>query len=369
MQTIHNKLTIDVNTEKNTTVVVAKAEDSKSRYIDITLTCAGEQIIVGNSDRVVLMAEDAQTGSTVAAVDCTVSGGIVTAELDHSLLSAPGTLKCEIVVYGTNSAVLTSATFKVLVTSRIDSTVVEREEDFSALVSALSDVASTSNRIDELAARVTPVSLGGTGATDITSAAQTLKVASVAAATAITANADLNDYNAPGTYEATQEVAATLTNSPVSTRFKLYVLEHQSGIYAQIIVAYRNNEMYFRGNTSTNTYSSWQKLLMTGTVISETGTWVPTATEGTITPSTAKYVYDGKRVTLIATIVVGSDITGTVVTIGGLPIANSAKAAGSCVVMSSAVTPSLYVTGNMLKITGTSSLAGLTLIIGITYTI
>ena len=369
MQTIHNKLTIDVNTEKHPTVIVAKAEDSKSRYIDITLTCAGEQIIVGNSDRVVLMAEDAQTGNTVAAVDCTVSGGIVVAELGHSLLSVPGTLKCEIVVYGTNSAVLTSAYFNVLVTSRIDSTVVEREEDFSALVSALSDVASTSNRIDELAARVTPVSLGGTGATDITSAAQALKVASMAAATAIRANADLNDYTTPGTYEATQEVAATLSNCPVSTRFKLYVLEHQSGIYAQIIVAYRNNEIYFRGNTSTNTYANWQKLLTAGTVINEAGTWVPTVSEGTITTSAAKYVYDGKRITAVATIVVGNDITSSSITIGGLPVATSAKAAGSCTIMNSSSTPSLYVTSNTLKIADTASLAGTTLIICVTYII
>ena len=150
MQTVHNKLTLDVNTDKNTSLIIAKVEDRGSRFIDIEMCCAGEKIIIGNNDISVLVAEDTATGITIAAVDCTVHDGIIIAELNESILASPGNLKCEIVVYGTDGAVLTSPAFYINVKPRIESTVIERESDFSALISALSDVSSTSGRINDL---------------------------------------------------------------------------------------------------------------------------------------------------------------------------------------------------------------------------
>ena len=150
MQTVHNKMTLDVNTDKNTSLIIAKAEDRGSRFIDIEMCCAGEKIFIGDNDNPVLMAEDTVTGITIAAVNCNVNNGIIIAELNASILAVPGSLKCEIVVHSTDGSVLTSPAFFINVKARIDSTVVERESDFSVLTSALSDVASTSGRIDDL---------------------------------------------------------------------------------------------------------------------------------------------------------------------------------------------------------------------------
>ena len=78
MQKIHNKLTLDVNAQKSPVLTIVKAEDSGSRYLDITLTNDGEKITVGSNDRAVLMALDTADGKTVAAINCTVSNGVVT---------------------------------------------------------------------------------------------------------------------------------------------------------------------------------------------------------------------------------------------------------------------------------------------------
>ena len=367
MQLIHNKLTIDVNSEKCTSVIVAKAEDKESRYIDITLTCAGERIVVGNSDRTVLMAEDTSTGSTVAAIDCTVSGGTVVAELTQELLSAPGTLKCEIVVYGTSGAILTSAGFNVIVTPRIDSEVVEREDDFSALESALSDVATTSNRIDELASRVQPVSLGGTGETTITAAVQAFGAASLLYTNSLEAETDLNNIVTPGTYKASSAVSATLTNSPVSRSFVMWVIEQLPSYHMQVLITTLSNEIYIRGTATSNTYNSWSRVSTTDDRIAESGTWTPAAETGTITVSSARYEYDGSRVTAVANIVCGNDIVGNEMRINGLPLAARLRSAGSCAILDSSNTPSMYVNGSTLVIDSPVSLSGLTLVVGITY--
>lgn len=265
MKTVHNKLILDVNSIENKSVIIAKQADSMSRYIDITLQCAGEEIVVGNNDRVVLMAADKNTEETIAIVDCTVQNGVITAELSESLLAVPGKLKCEIVIYGTDSSVLTSANFIVIVSERIDGEVIEREADFSALQSALSDVSSTSNRIDAVQetvnTRVQPISLGGTGASDALSAAQSLKVPSLAVATPITADADLNEFTVPGTYNASSDVSKTLLNSPTVSGFKMYVLEQQTPSWrAQLLIVASKDEIWYRGSSAANTYSSWRKI-------------------------------------------------------------------------------------------------------------
>lgn len=271
MKTVHNKIILDVNSIENKSVIVAKQADSMSRYIDITLQCAGEKITVGSSDRAVLMAADKSTGETVAMLDCTVEDDIITAELSESLLAVPGKLKCEVVVYGTDGSVLTSANFIVIVSGRIDGEVVEREADFSALQSALSDVASTSDRIDEVNetvnTRVQSIELGGTGASTALEAAQSLKVPSLDVASAITENSNLDEFLTPGTYNCTPDISLTLLNCPVSVAFKLYVInQHLAGNPVQILIAGRKNEIWFRGYTAANTYDTWRKVVDNSTL-------------------------------------------------------------------------------------------------------
>ena len=368
MQMTHNRIVLDVNATRNQTAIVAKAEDSRSRILDVVLTCSGKTITVDNNDRAVLMAKDAVTGKTIAAVEGTVHNGIIEIELSKELLSVPGILECEVSLFGTDSAVLTSAVFNISVLERINTTVVERQADFSALTAALSDVAQTANRIDEVAERIQPVSLGGTGSTDSVTALRTLKAASLAAATQITENEDLNDYNTPGTFYALRTVAATLLHCPVEGAFKLFVMEQQPNYYIQLLIAVVGNTMWFRGSSSVNTYAPWRKVVTTDNVIAESGSWVPTAEVGTITVGTASYVYDGHLLTLGAKISCGNDIT-TSLTLSGLPIAVKYKTTGSCALMDTDEVASVIAVDNKLKIRSSAAMTGKTIIISVTYMI
>ena len=366
MQEIHNKIALDVNSEKSSAVITAKSEDKGTRYIDAELTFGGEKITIGNNDRVVMTAAEADTGRTIGLIDGSVQNGNAVIELTDELLSAPGKLDCEIAVYGTDSKVLTSARFRLVITERIDSEVIEREADFSALTTALSDVAGTSNRIDALTERVQPVSLGGTGATDIITAAQNLKTASLKSGTAIAENDDLDDYKTSGTYYASRTAALTLTHSPVDGAFKLYVIEQQTNYYIQILVAVVGNTMWFRGSGTANTYSEWRKVLTADTVVEESGTWTPVPESGTISTVTANYFYDGKRITVLAKFTCGNDVA-TTLKLTGLPVATRNKSAGSIVVMDTASVVSVIASESKLQIKSAESLAGQTVIVTITY--
>ena len=368
MQAIHNNMVLDVNAVRSQATITAKAEDTKSRYLDVTLTCAGEIIPLSSHDRVVLMARETDSGRTVGCIDGGIVSGKIVVELTGALLSVPGTLECEMVVYGTDSSVLTSAHFNIIVTGRIDSTVVERETDFSALTLALSDVAGTSDRLDALTDRIQPVSLGGTGSTDIETAAQTLKVASLADCSAIASNTDMNSLTTPGTYHARNSVVSSLTNCPVDGAFKLFVMEQQPNYYIQLLIAVVGNTMWFRGSSAANTYTAWRKVLTTDAVIAESGTWNPTAESGTVTVATAFYAYDGHCVTIGTKLTCGNDIT-TALNLTGLPLTVRYKTVGSGVAMDTDDTVSVIAVGTKLQIRSSASMANKTIILSATYMI
>lgn len=78
--------------------------------------------------------------------------------------------------------------------------------------------------------------------------------------TAIPSNADLNTYTTPGVYYATLAVAATLTNSNITTvGFKLIVMPHNTGL-CQIELAQFDNCVialrYYNGST----WAAWKRI-------------------------------------------------------------------------------------------------------------
>lgn len=258
MQIPHYQLTLDVNATVNNQRIVAKQHDDQSRYIDITLVADNKPILL-NGERVTMTAADRKTHETIALTDCTITDGIIVAELTADILSVATTLDCEITVYGTTGGIITSARFICIVDAKISTDVVERESDFSALQTALSDAATTANRINEIAARVQPVSLGGTGKTTAQEAAQAMRTAFLATAELIAENSDLDTFLLAGTYECTDTVAKTLTNCPVTTGFKLYVISQDSGVrHVQVLLAAQKDEIWYRGSTGENVYSAWR---------------------------------------------------------------------------------------------------------------
>lgn len=351
MQIPHYQLALNVNAQKNANSIIAKQYDDKSRYIDITLT-AGSQPIILDKERVTLTVAERKTGKTIALTDCTIVNNIIVVELTADILSVATTLDCEITVYGTNGEILTSARFVCIVDSKLSTKVVERETDFSALQTALADVASTSNRINELADRIQPISLGGTGATKAYDAVQNLHSAYLGAITTLPADSDLNDFTTDGTYDIGQSVSASIVNSPVTgSTYKLFVMHAvASTLIEQIVIVPGKAALYLR-SCSNGTWSAWTKIASYNPQIDEVGTWNPTLDgDGTITVKNADYVYDGNTVTITVTITAGSDITGTSLTITGLPLsAKRAVAATAYINGSNASAASINGTGILVK--------------------
>lgn len=350
MQIPHYQLALNVNAQKNANSIIAKQYDDKSRYIDITLTADSQPIIL-DKERVTLTVAERKTGKTIALTDCTIVNNIIVVELTADILSVATTLDCEITVYGTNGEILTSARFICIVDSKLSTKVVERETDFSALQTALADVASTSNRIDEVSSRTQPIALGGTGAARAYDAAQNLKAPYLGAITTIPADSDLNDYTTDGTYDIGQSVSASIVNSPVTgSTYKLFVMHTvASTLIEQIIIVPGKGALYLR-NCSSGAWSSWTKIASYTPQIDEVGIWTPAVDSGTITAKNADYVYDGNTVTITVTITAGSDVSGTSLTITGLPItAKRAVAATAYINGSNASAASINGTGILVK--------------------
>ena len=350
MQIPHYSLILNVNAQKSTQTIVAKQYDDKSRYIDIILTADSKPIVL-NNERVTLTAFDKKAKETIALTDCTIIDNVIVAELTANILSVATTLECEITVYGTSGEILTSAQFNVIVDGKLSTDVVEQEKDFSALQTALADVASTSNRIDEVSSRVQAIALGGTGATKAYDAAQNLKALYLGAVTTIPSDADLNDYTTDGTYDVGQSVSTSIVNSPVTgSTYKLFVMHAvASTLTEQIIIVPGKAALYLRC-CSSGTWSAWTKIASYNPQIDEVGTWNPAVDSGTITAKNADYVYDGNTVTITITFTAGSDISGTSLTITGLPLtAKRAVAAAAYVNGSNASAASINGTGILVK--------------------
>lgn len=367
MQIPHYALTLNVNAQKSTQTIVAKQYDDKSRYIDITLNSDGKLIVL-NDERVTLTAFDKKSKETIALTNCTIVDGIIVAELTANILSVATTLLCEITVYGTSQEILTSAQFNVIVDNKLSTEVAEREADFSALQTALADVASTSNRIDELSNRIQPVTLGGTGAAKAYDAIQNLHSVYLGAIATLPADSDLNDFTTDGTYDIGASVSASISNAPVTgSTYKLFVMHTvASTLTEQIAIVPGKGALYLR-NCSNEIWSNWTKIASYTPQADEVGTWVPSLDgDGTITIKNADYVYDGNTVTITVTITAGSDITGTSLTITGLPIvAKRAVAATAYINGSNASVASINGTGILVK--SDSSLASKSITVTGTY--
>ena len=83
--------------------------------------------------------------------------------------------------------------------------------------------------------------------------------------TAIPSNSDLNNYTTPGVWYAYLTQAQSASNCPVSTAFKLMVMQlFPIGRYYQILMASGAPDIYLRFyNDDTDTFTAWKKLGMT----------------------------------------------------------------------------------------------------------
>lgn len=138
MQLQHQKITLDVNDTRAFTVLNAHQGDSKTRFIDITLTENGNTITLSSSYVATVKASiNNKTKAVNTAVVNTINN-VITVELTKIMLDTPGLLNCEVVLQD-NQQFVTSATFTVKVAESVisDESEIVKSQEFGALAEAL----------------------------------------------------------------------------------------------------------------------------------------------------------------------------------------------------------------------------------------
>lgn len=149
MQLQHQKITLDVNDTRAFTVLTAHQGDSKTRFIDITLTDSGNTITLSSD---YLATVKASINSRTKAVNTAVvnaTNNVVIVELTKTMLDTPGLLNCEVILQD-NQQFVTSATFTVKVAESVisnESAIVANQE-FGALTEALENAKKIENNAE-----------------------------------------------------------------------------------------------------------------------------------------------------------------------------------------------------------------------------
>lgn len=148
METI-KQITLDINKDIYQTID-AKQNDANSRFIQFTLIDNGVSCdLTGNT--VKIFADKAD--GTIIFNNVTITdaiNGVVTVELTSQALAVVGDLVCELVIYGSNSSVLSSKIFIINVTQSIrNDSAIESQNEFTALTEALGTVSTIENKADK----------------------------------------------------------------------------------------------------------------------------------------------------------------------------------------------------------------------------
>ena len=136
-----------------------------------------------------------------------------------------------------------------------------------------SQYASTSHNhsADNITSGVLPIGRGGTGGTNLTTAANSLKYYCLQGKTGIPENADLNTYRTAGVFLCPQDTRAkTIKNSPTNgSSFSLevdFVLDSSSYI-RQTVRQYNNYRTFIRYQLNAGDWTSWQYIVMGNDII------------------------------------------------------------------------------------------------------
>ena len=112
MERTEHKLTLDVHKTVSTTSVSLKRGDTAHRLL-ITLSEGGYPYHIGEDCTAVFSAKKPYGGTIFN--NCTISGDVVIYDLTEQTTASLGEVNCEIQIYGANGALLTGASFLLLV--------------------------------------------------------------------------------------------------------------------------------------------------------------------------------------------------------------------------------------------------------------
>lgn len=151
MQLKHQKITLDVNDTRTFTVINAHQGDSKTRFIDITLTESGNTITLSSNYVATVKASINSKTKAVNTAVVNATNNVITVELTKTMLDTPGLLNCEVVLQD-NQQFVTSATFAVKVAESVisDETEIVKSQEFGKLIDALIEIKDIEDKADRV---------------------------------------------------------------------------------------------------------------------------------------------------------------------------------------------------------------------------
>ena len=151
MQLKHQKITLDVNDTRAFTILNAHQGDSKTRYIDITLTENGNTLTLSSNYVVTVKASINNKTKAVNTAVVDTSNNVITVELTKTMLDTPGLLNCEVILQEGQQFV-TSATFTVKVAESVisDESEIVASQEFGKLLDALIEIKDIEDKADRV---------------------------------------------------------------------------------------------------------------------------------------------------------------------------------------------------------------------------
>lgn len=151
MQLQHQKITLDVNDTRAFTVLNAHQGDSKTRFIDITLTDSGNTITLSSSYVATVKASINNKTKAVNTAVVNSTNNVITVELTKTMLDTPGLLNCEVILQD-NQQFVTSATFTVKVAESVisDESAIVASQEFGKLLDALIEIKDIEDKADRI---------------------------------------------------------------------------------------------------------------------------------------------------------------------------------------------------------------------------
>lgn len=137
MQYANYRINLDVQAGGSGVVLSAKRGDT-GRRLFVTLTDGGRPYVPEDDCCPILTARKPD-GSSVLN-QCALEGKLICCPLTEQLLAVPGTVRCELRIYGSGGMLLTSASFELLVEATVcsEEDIPESFDDFSALTDLIS---------------------------------------------------------------------------------------------------------------------------------------------------------------------------------------------------------------------------------------